>query len=73
VEIAKDIGYPVMIKASAGSGGKGLRVAYNDQQALEGFTACQNEALSSFGDDRIFIFWMIELVQAPPEVIAAMA
>ncbi|MDZ4104161.1 MAG: acetyl/propionyl/methylcrotonyl-CoA carboxylase subunit alpha [Hydrogenophaga sp.] len=55
VEIAKDIGYPVMIKASAGGGGKGLRVAYNDKEALEGFTACQNEARNSFGDDRIFI------------------
>ncbi|AVS85235.1 acetyl/propionyl-CoA carboxylase subunit alpha [Paracidovorax avenae] len=55
VEIARDIGYPVMIKASAGGGGKGLRVAYNDKEALEGFTACQNEARNSFGDDRIFI------------------
>ncbi len=55
VEIAKGIGYPVMIKASAGGGGKGLRVAYNDKEALEGFTACQNEARNSFGDDRIFI------------------
>jgi acetyl-CoA carboxylase biotin carboxylase subunit len=55
VEIAKSIGYPVMIKASAGGGGKGLRVAYNDKEALEGFTACQNEARNSFGDDRIFI------------------
>ncbi|MDZ4122827.1 MAG: acetyl-CoA carboxylase biotin carboxylase subunit, partial [Hydrogenophaga sp.] len=55
VEIAKDIGYPVMIKASAGGGGKGLRVAYSDKEALEGFTACQNEARNSFGDDRIFI------------------
>jgi propionyl-CoA carboxylase alpha chain len=44
-----------MIKASAGGGGKGLRVAYNDKEALEGFTACQNEARNSFGDDRIFI------------------
>jgi propionyl-CoA carboxylase alpha chain len=55
VEIAKGIGYPVMIKASAGGGGKGLRVAFNDKEALEGFTACQNEARNSFGDDRIFI------------------
>jgi propionyl-CoA carboxylase alpha chain len=60
VEIAKDIGYPVMIKASAGGGGKGLRVAYNDNEALEGFTACQNEARNSFGDDRIFIEKFIE-------------
>lgn len=55
VQIAKDIGYPVMIKASAGGGGKGLRVAYNDKEAFEGFTACQKEARNSFGDDRIFI------------------
>ncbi len=55
VEIAKGIGYPVMIKASAGGGGKGLRVAYDDKEAFEGFTACRNEAMSSFGDDRIFI------------------
>ncbi|MDR0478981.1 MAG: acetyl-CoA carboxylase biotin carboxylase subunit [Burkholderiaceae bacterium] len=60
VEIAKDIGYPVMIKASAGGGGKGLRVAYNDKEAFEGFTACQNEARNSFGDDRVFIEKFIE-------------
>ncbi len=58
--IAKKIGYPVMIKASAGGGGKGLRVAYTDQETLEGFTACQNEARNSFGDDRIFIEKFIE-------------
>ncbi|MFT4243570.1 MAG: acetyl/propionyl/methylcrotonyl-CoA carboxylase subunit alpha [Acidovorax sp.] len=55
VEIAKGIGYPVMIKASAGGGGKGLRVAYNDKEAFEGFASCQNEARNSFGDDRVFI------------------
>ena len=55
VEIAKNIGYPVMIKASAGGGGKGLRVAFNDKEAFEGFASCQNEARNSFGDDRIFI------------------
>ena len=60
VQIAKDIGYPVMIKASAGGGGKGLRVAFNDKEALEGFTACQNEARNSFGDDRIFIEKFVE-------------
>jgi len=60
VEIARDIGYPVMIKASAGGGGKGLRVAVNDKEALEGFTACQNEARNSFGDDRIFIEKFVE-------------
>ena len=55
VKIASDIGYPVMIKASAGGGGKGLRVAYDDQQAFEGFTSCRNEAKTAFGDDRILI------------------
>src|SRR5574344_3103540 len=55
VEISKGIGYPVMIKASAGGGGKGLRVAFNDKEAFEGFASCQNEARNSFGDDRIFI------------------
>jgi propionyl-CoA carboxylase alpha chain len=60
VEIAKSIGYPVMIKASAGGGGKGLRVAYNDKEALEGFTSCRNEARNSFGDDRVFIEKFVE-------------
>jgi propionyl-CoA carboxylase alpha chain len=60
VEIAKGIGYPVMIKASAGGGGKGLRVAYNDKEAFEGFTSCRNEARNSFGDDRVFIEKFVE-------------
>ncbi len=55
VDIAKGIGYPVMIKASAGGGGKGLRVAFNDQEAFEGFTSCVNEARNAFNDDRVFI------------------
>ncbi|MGZ5179635.1 MAG: acetyl-CoA carboxylase biotin carboxylase subunit [Ramlibacter sp.] len=60
VAIAGDIGYPVMIKASAGGGGKGLRVAYNDKEAFEGFTSCRNEARNSFGDDRVFIEKFVE-------------
>ena len=60
VEIAKTIGYPVMIKASAGGGGKGLRVAFNDKEAFEGFTSCRNEAKNSFGDDRVFIEKFVE-------------
>ncbi len=60
VEIAKGIGYPVMIKASAGGGGKGLRVAYNDKEAFEGFTSCRNEARNSFGDDRVFVEKFVE-------------
>ena len=60
VEIAKGIGYPVMIKASAGGGGKGLRVAHGDKEAFEGFTSCRNEARSSFGDDRVFIEKFVE-------------
>ncbi|NBX95645.1 MAG: acetyl-CoA carboxylase biotin carboxylase subunit, partial [Betaproteobacteria bacterium] len=55
VEIARKIGYPVMIKASAGGGGKGLRVAFNDKEAHEGFESCRSEARNSFGDDRVFI------------------
>jgi len=55
VTIANKIGYPVMIKASAGGGGKGMRVAWNDDEAREGFQSSKNEAASSFGDDRIFI------------------
>ncbi|MCI4663823.1 MAG: acetyl/propionyl/methylcrotonyl-CoA carboxylase subunit alpha [Neomegalonema sp.] len=53
--IAGEIGYPVMIKASAGGGGKGMRIAWNEQDAREGFLASKSEAASSFGDDRIFI------------------
>ncbi|MEH6496869.1 MAG: acetyl/propionyl/methylcrotonyl-CoA carboxylase subunit alpha [Pseudomonas marincola] len=55
VVISNQIGYPVMIKASAGGGGKGMRVAGNDEEAREGFQSAKNEAISSFGDDRIFI------------------
>ncbi len=60
VDIAKGIGYPVMIKASAGGGGKGLRVAWNDKEAFDGFTSCRNEARNSFGDDRVFIEKFVE-------------
>ncbi len=55
VKIAQDIGYPVMIKASAGGGGKGLRVAHNDAEVLTGFVTCKTEAANNFGDDRVFI------------------
>jgi propionyl-CoA carboxylase alpha subunit len=55
VKISGEIGYPVMIKASAGGGGKGMRVANNDEEAREGFQSAKNEAITSFGDDRIFI------------------
>ncbi|KIC43278.1 acetyl-CoA carboxylase [Ruegeria sp. ANG-R] len=55
VKISNDIGYPVMIKASAGGGGKGMRIAWNDEEAREGFQSSKNEAANSFGDDRIFI------------------
>ena len=60
MRIAQDVGYPVMIKASAGGGGKGLRVAHDDREAREGFAACRAEAKASFGDDRIFIEKFIE-------------
>jgi len=55
LEISKEIGYPVMIKASAGGGGKGIRIAWNDADVREGLPATQAEAKASFGDDRIFI------------------
>jgi propionyl-CoA carboxylase alpha chain len=59
-KIAAEIGYPVMIKASAGGGGKGMRIAWNDAEAREGFSRSKSEAASSFGDDRIFIEKFIE-------------
>ena len=55
IKISKKIGYPVMIKASAGGGGKGMRVAWNDTQVVEGYHSSKHEAMASFGDDRIFI------------------
>lgn len=55
VKIANEIGYPVMLKASAGGGGKGMRLAWNDTEAREGFISATNEAKSSFGDDRVFV------------------
>jgi len=55
VKIAGQVGYPVMIKASAGGGGKGMRIAWTDAEAREGFERSKSEAASSFGDDRIFI------------------
>ena len=60
VKLAKGIGYPVMIKASAGGGGKGLRVAFNDKECAEGFTSCKHESLNAFGDDRLFMEKFIE-------------
>ncbi len=60
VKIAGEIGYPVMIKASAGGGGKGMRIAAGEDEVREGFRSAQNEARSSFGDDRIFIEKFIE-------------
>ncbi len=60
VKIAKDIGYPVMLKASAGGGGKGMRVVRSDEEAKEGFERASSEALASFGDDRVFAEKYIE-------------
>ncbi|NNE84971.1 MAG: acetyl/propionyl/methylcrotonyl-CoA carboxylase subunit alpha, partial [Alphaproteobacteria bacterium] len=60
IEIAKGIGYPVMIKASAGGGGKGMRIARSEDEVADGFRSAQNEARSSFADDRIFIEKYIE-------------
>lgn len=55
IELVKDIGYPVMIKASAGGGGKGMRVAWNDQELIDGYNLSKAESLSSFGDDTMLI------------------
>ncbi|KLE34618.1 acetyl-CoA carboxylase biotin carboxylase subunit [Aurantiacibacter luteus] len=60
VQIADDIGYPVMMKASAGGGGKGMRLAYSEKDVREGFEATKREGLNSFGDDRVFIEKFIE-------------
>ena len=60
VTIAQGIGYPVMLKATAGGGGKGMRVARNDEECRDGFLRASNEARSSFGDDRVFIEKYIE-------------
>jgi propionyl-CoA carboxylase alpha chain len=60
VKIAEEIGYPVMLKASAGGGGKGMRIAYSRKEVEEGFASSQSEARSSFGDDRVFIEKYIE-------------
>ncbi|MCZ8324075.1 MAG: acetyl/propionyl/methylcrotonyl-CoA carboxylase subunit alpha [Sphingomonadaceae bacterium] len=55
VRISNEIGYPVMMKASAGGGGKGMRLAYDEKDVREGFEAVKREGLNSFGDDRVFI------------------
>ena len=60
IKVSNKIGYPVMLKASAGGGGKGMRVAYNEKEAKEGFTSAKREAASSFGDDRVFVEKFIE-------------
>src|SRR5205807_820705 len=60
VPIAKKIGYPVMIKASAGGGGKGMRIAHNEAELRDGFSGAQHETKASFGDDRVFLEKYIE-------------
>jgi len=55
LEIAKDVGYPVIMKASAGGGGKGMRIAWSEDELAEGFTMAREEAAASFGDDRMLI------------------
>ncbi len=60
VQISSDIGYPVMLKASAGGGGKGMRIAWNEEECRDGFERATNEARSSFGDERVFIEKFIE-------------
>ena len=60
LKVAESIGYPVMIKASAGGGGKGMRIAWSDTELVESFSLCKSEAQSSFGDNRILIEKFIE-------------
>src|SRR4029077_16155855 len=60
MRVAHDIGYPVMVKAPAGGGGKGMRIAHDDTELREGFSSAQHEAKASFGDDRIFLEKYIE-------------
>jgi propionyl-CoA carboxylase alpha chain len=60
LKVSKKVGYPVMLKASAGGGGKGMRVAYNEDEARQGFISAKREAASSFGDDRVFVEKFIE-------------
>jgi propionyl-CoA carboxylase alpha chain len=60
LKIARDIGFPVMMKASAGGGGKGMRLAWNEKDVREGFDSVKREGLASFGDDRVFIEKFIE-------------
>jgi propionyl-CoA carboxylase alpha chain len=60
VQIAAEIGYPVMLKASAGGGGKGMRIAWNEAECRDGFLRATNEARSSFGDERVFVEKYIE-------------
>jgi propionyl-CoA carboxylase alpha chain len=55
VQLSNEIGYPVMIKASAGGGGKGMRVAWNDKEAAESFRLCSGESAAAFGDDRMLV------------------
>ena len=60
VMVANQVGYPVMVKASAGGGGKGMRIAHNDSECRDAFRLATNEAVASFGDDRLFVEKFIE-------------
>ena len=63
VQLSREIGYPVMVKASAGGGGKGMRIAWNDDEAALAFRLCSEEAASSFGDDRYVLGFLCLLQQ----------
>ena len=74
VKVAAEVGYPVMVKASAGGGGKGMRIAWNEAEARQGYELSSREAAASFGDDRIFIERYVERprhieIQVPPRLV----
>lgn len=73
VRVSNEIGYPVMVKASGGGGGKGMRVAYNDAEARSGYQLSKAEAMSSFGNDTMFVEKFIESVEKHARNVAQRA
>ena len=73
VEVANRVGYPVMLKASAGGGGKGMRIAWNDAETASGFALSAREAAASFGDDRVFIERFVQEPRCARHMLSAAA